>query len=182
MTTTALYRFYDDRATLLYVGITNNLPARLGEHARDKAWFYDVCRVDVTRYATRQEAADAERQAITTEGPRHNVIHNGRAGKAAAVVPSPRRPGEYPVAIDEVVALGCRNGQCPVGLVGWVGDAGVRLDLYSWLGAHFGYDTRLVPWDDIVDLRWGHAIERADDAVVYDMDPLADFQDEWHAA
>lgn len=70
---TALYRLYaaDDR--LLYVGITDNLKRRFGQHAADKAWWPEVSRRTVSWHASRDAAEAAEDAAIKAERPAHNI-------------------------------------------------------------------------------------------------------------
>lgn len=75
-TLTFLYRFYDVRSRLLYVGITQNLDWRLTNHADKKEWFQSVHRVTIKLYGSGDEARRAERDAIRNEGPLHNVVHN----------------------------------------------------------------------------------------------------------
>ncbi|HEY1127263.1 MAG TPA: hypothetical protein VGF83_05840 [Actinomycetota bacterium] len=70
---TTLYRFFGEDAVLLYVGITGNLPRRLGEHSSDKPWWLQVQHVTTSHYRSREEAATAELAAIRTEHPRFNV-------------------------------------------------------------------------------------------------------------
>jgi hypothetical protein len=72
---TALYRLYDSTDSLLYVGIAEDPKKRWGEHAADKPWWSDVSRRDVEWFAGRDLAEDAERLAIASEGPLHNVRH-----------------------------------------------------------------------------------------------------------
>lgn len=80
MTATSLYRFFDAAGTLLYVGITNHLPRRLGQHGEDKPWFAQASTVTVEHYPDRAAALTAETAAITGERPVYNVHHNqGRA-------------------------------------------------------------------------------------------------------
>lgn len=67
-----LYRYWSDRGTLLYIGISINAVARLGQH-RDQAWFPRIARIDVQRFDTYEEAECAELKAICYEGPIHNV-------------------------------------------------------------------------------------------------------------
>ena len=84
----ALYRYYDARMELLYVGETNNWKRRHREHMRKAPWRDQV--VQDSEHIVRQwyhgpTAADAERQAkaaethaIDTEAPLHNSKENER--------------------------------------------------------------------------------------------------------
>ena len=72
---TALYRLYDVDDRLLYVGISENPERRWQTHSYTarNTWWPRVARNDVTWHATRDEAAEAERKAIATEGPLFNI-------------------------------------------------------------------------------------------------------------
>jgi predicted GIY-YIG superfamily endonuclease len=73
----ALYRFFDRADTLLYVGITMDLPKRLQSHQRDKAWWHRVANMKAEHYPTRKAALAAEAVAIREERPLFNDQHNG---------------------------------------------------------------------------------------------------------
>ncbi len=72
-----LYRFYGTDDALLYVGLTRDPSRRLARHAGDKSWWTDVARVEFSHFGSLQELRDAEREAITTEKPLHNIHMNG---------------------------------------------------------------------------------------------------------
>lgn len=72
----ALYRFYGAGGTLLYIGITNEIPRRLKQHNKDKPWWLGVSRIDVEHYPTRHAVLEAERRAIMAEKPLYNQVHN----------------------------------------------------------------------------------------------------------
>jgi predicted GIY-YIG superfamily endonuclease len=76
MARTSLYRFYDENNELLYVGITNNLPARIKEHADEKTWWPLVTTIHVTHISDRKDARLLEATVIRTEHPRYNLHHN----------------------------------------------------------------------------------------------------------
>ena len=76
MDTTAphtVYRLYDAEGRLLYVGMTNNLPRRLEQHAR-KPWWARVARTDLQQEPNRGAAMRAEAEAIRTERPAYNTL------------------------------------------------------------------------------------------------------------
>lgn len=77
---TTVYRLFDTDDRLLYVGIAGNPGRRFEQHRTDKAWWGDVARIDLEHFATREDALEAERHAITTERPTHNRIHNRPIG------------------------------------------------------------------------------------------------------
>lgn len=72
----ALYRFYDRSDVLLYVGITVDLPSRVSNHRKEKPWWMDVHHITIQHFDTRGDALAAEYEAIRTEGPLYNIIHN----------------------------------------------------------------------------------------------------------
>ncbi|MFF8589977.1 GIY-YIG nuclease family protein [Streptomyces sp. NPDC015220] len=72
---TSLYRLYDAGNVLLYVGIAEDPAKRWAEHAANKTWWPNVTRRDVEWFPARELAEDAERIAITTERPAHNIRH-----------------------------------------------------------------------------------------------------------
>lgn len=71
----ALYRFFDAKNRLLYVGITGDLANRFSGHRRDKPWWRDVITIRIERFDTRGELAAAEVRAIEHEHPKYNKIH-----------------------------------------------------------------------------------------------------------
>jgi hypothetical protein len=79
--TTEVYRFYNDAGHLLYVGITDNWPARFHEHAKKSAWYKEARRIDLKPFDSREDALAEELSAIHNEDPLWNI--NGSA-KASA--------------------------------------------------------------------------------------------------
>lgn len=70
---TALYRYFDAEGRLLYVGIAFNPIARQSQHRSAAAWYGSLDRMSAEWFATRREALDAERRAISSEDPLHNI-------------------------------------------------------------------------------------------------------------
>lgn len=70
---TVLYRLYDERSVLLYVGITEELPKRLLRHSA-RLWWPEVHTVCLEAYESRTQALRAESRAIAVEGPLHNRL------------------------------------------------------------------------------------------------------------
>jgi DNA-binding XRE family transcriptional regulator len=67
-----VYRLYDAADTLLYVGCTKELGARLAAHAYDKVWWPEVVRVEEACFEDPVTAADAEEHCARAYAPRHN--------------------------------------------------------------------------------------------------------------
>ena len=77
--TTTLYRAYDDRDRLLYVGISDGEFIRLAQHAADSPWTGYTVKITLKRYLLRADAEAAERVAIATEDPVWN--YQGRPAR-----------------------------------------------------------------------------------------------------
>lgn len=73
---TFLYRFYDAKDELLYVGITDNLIERTFSHARASTWMEFAVRSTIERHAKRRDAEEAEVAAIRGERPLFNLAYN----------------------------------------------------------------------------------------------------------
>lgn len=70
---TAVYRLFNADGDLLYVGIANDLQARLRQHAAAKPWWPEVARHTATWLEGRISALKAEAHAIRTEDPAYNI-------------------------------------------------------------------------------------------------------------
>lgn len=74
----ALYRFYGADGTLLYVGITKDPGRRFIQHGSSKDWWRNVASIQIEYLDSRDDLASAEREAIRSELPRHNICGMGR--------------------------------------------------------------------------------------------------------
>jgi predicted GIY-YIG superfamily endonuclease len=72
-----LYRHFDASGALLYIGISLSAVERLSAHNRTARWSAKITRVEIERFATRDEAVRAESSGIKDEKPRYNKQHNG---------------------------------------------------------------------------------------------------------
>lgn len=72
----SLYRFYDARGKLLYIGITNSIRLRFAQHKDSKSWWPQVAVREISHYPSRAAVLAAERAAIIRERPIYNVQHN----------------------------------------------------------------------------------------------------------
>jgi hypothetical protein len=75
-TPSSVYRFYDQRGILLYVGLTARGRHRGNEHANSKSWWQYVARQEVEHFPDRNVAAKRERDLIRLHRPPYNRIHN----------------------------------------------------------------------------------------------------------
>lgn len=69
-----VYRLYNKRGTLLYVGSTTNVGARLQNHRGSQPWWPQVRKVRLDHFETIAEARSTEGEAIYAERPRHNKV------------------------------------------------------------------------------------------------------------
>lgn len=190
--THALYRFYDRHGALLYIGLTNDPGRRWQRHSETQPWWYDVARIDIETHPSREAVRAAERAAIQTERPKHDVRMNSSSPRSKDPRPRPFPPkhGHPFLSPGKVVALGLDDRTCPVGLITSSDDTWVTVALFSWATGTFGYGERTYRVDDvrrflIADEMTAGAKRRDGYDVtdtVYDMDPLGDFQTAWKAA
>lgn len=92
---------------------------------------------------------------------------------------NPGQPHDVILRPGDVVAVGLRHKQCPVGLVTAVNGQGFRLDLYSWAVGMFSAGTAVVVWPQVLAV--GPLARQRGDGV-FEMDPLAEFQAAWTKA
>lgn len=67
-----VYRFFNPRGRLLYIGLAVNARNRLRAHELEKAWWPDVATITLEHHADWYDAAFAEIEAIRSEKPKHN--------------------------------------------------------------------------------------------------------------
>jgi len=72
---TSLYRHFSEEGDLLYIGISLSALTRLGQHADAAHWYDSISDVKIEHFDTREKAIIAEREAIKTEKPEHNIHH-----------------------------------------------------------------------------------------------------------
>jgi len=75
---TMLYRLWNDHHALLYVGITDDVDARMDEHRADKPWWGEVTQTSIEEFGSRRRAIEAETRAIFWEQPRYNILGSAR--------------------------------------------------------------------------------------------------------
>ena len=83
-----LYRHYDARGDLLYVGMTLHVWDRQTRHLTKAEWANSIYQIVVEPFATRNELIEAEAYAIKTEFPKFNKTHNDRTLRRALVAPT----------------------------------------------------------------------------------------------
>ena len=69
-----LYRCFNRKNALLYVGMTNHPESRFESHRKDKPWWNYVHQITMTSFSSRTELVRAEAKAIQEEKPRFNVV------------------------------------------------------------------------------------------------------------
>jgi hypothetical protein len=95
---TELYRCFDAEGRLLYIGISWSSLARFLSHKDQSHWCRATARVAIEQLPTRAAAEDAERHAIATEKPLHNIVHAApemrtaeKSRRAASGIKAPAR-------------------------------------------------------------------------------------------
>lgn len=87
-----LYRHFDKRGKLLYVGISLSALQRLGQHRENAHWYSEISKVTIHPFRDQASAENAERRAIKSEKPLHNVLHANQASDSSAVAESDALP------------------------------------------------------------------------------------------
>lgn len=80
-----LYRHFDAKGTLLYVGISLSAVNRLAAHRDASSWYWSIATVTIEVLPTREAAEEAERLAIRKERPLFNHMHGDRARRVLAM-------------------------------------------------------------------------------------------------
>jgi excinuclease UvrABC nuclease subunit len=80
----ALYRHFDEKGALLYVGVALTPASRLRSHVQGSPWARNVATVTIEWFPSRADALAAERGAISGEAPKHNVRRPVDTGKRRA--------------------------------------------------------------------------------------------------
>jgi len=76
-----VYKYYDNKMTLLYVGISKSAMTRAGQHERDKSWYYEV---EFSHWITckdRESAEKLEQELIHDLNPKYNKQRYSVANK-----------------------------------------------------------------------------------------------------
>lgn len=89
--TVAVYRFFDARGRLLYVGRSANPKRRFAKHAAEQPWWHEVDRWQVEWFPDGAAAAVEETQRIRRDEPLYNIV--GQARPALSVAHQRLRPG-----------------------------------------------------------------------------------------
>lgn len=73
---TTLYRHYNEKEELLYIGISYHSGVRGKQHALYSSWWSEVRKSTHEPFPDRESALAAEREAIKKEGPKYNIRLN----------------------------------------------------------------------------------------------------------
>ncbi|MGW1154529.1 GIY-YIG nuclease family protein [Streptomyces rubiginosohelvolus] len=101
---TGLYRLFDKKGRLLYVGIGYDPKVRWARHAALTRWWKDVSEKQVEWFPTRPEAERAERDAIRDETPIYNKKDSAVPYQGSTIKRGLKLPRRIPVA-DDVWAI-----------------------------------------------------------------------------
>lgn len=112
-----LYRFFDTSGQLLYVGRTVDARSRWRTHERTKEWFAEVASVTRQTYPDAESVDAAERAAIASEAPLHNISLNPNARPRPLRVATEQPPVPAAEVGDahsaRLMALGYESGEVP---------------------------------------------------------------------
>ncbi len=124
-----LYRFWDCDGVLLYVGLTADPGRRWQAHSKDKGWWSQVARVTVEHFPDRASVEAAERTAITTEKPCHNIALPAPPPKPKTPKPRPTCTGpDIRITVNGRPAVTTAQAAAQRG----ISAAGMRANLYRW--------------------------------------------------
>ncbi len=73
---TAVYRLYDPKGVLLYVGISQYPTIRLKQHQLTQLWWFRVATQEITWHPSESSASAEERRAIKRDHPIYNKTHS----------------------------------------------------------------------------------------------------------
>jgi len=197
-----LYRMFDAKDELLYIGISKSALRRISEHLETQPWVNEVRTVRFELHdVDRQTIRVIEHQAILAERPKHNVQHARAAGltpnnrwfgKKTAPIPVSGCASQYAIrtfiVVGQVVGLAMRGQPtCWVGHLVDASDTTVTLDLYQWSTGTFGYERRKFAVADVQEAFVAGRLSNRQKALrgidvkdeVLDMDAVADYQRLW---
>ena len=101
-----VYRCYNDCGVLLYVGCTQNPDIRAAAHKAKTKWFRDAIAVIYERYPCKEAGLKAERSAIESENPLHNVTHSTDKSRRRNTIYKSIWTEHCPKLIADIVARG----------------------------------------------------------------------------
>ncbi len=116
---TSLYRYYDTKGVLIYVGITRRGATRNAEHNQSQPWWKYVARQDVQHFPDRATALTAEKSVIRSHRPPFNKQHNPDKGELATAYIALREQ-EVPLRSPGVVMTENR-GRLPMDIIAYDG-------------------------------------------------------------
>jgi len=79
MTTAYVYTLLAGDGTALYIGCTDSLGRRLGQHQYTKSWWSEVVRVESDVYPSLEAGREVEAQRIREAQPTHNTYFTSKA-------------------------------------------------------------------------------------------------------
>tara|TARA_R100000322_G_C5409304_1_gene183423 strand:- start:423 stop:872 length:450 start_codon:yes stop_codon:yes gene_type:complete len=75
-TTHILYRMWNAKEELIYIGISKSAIVRLSQHQQTKEWATEIHNITLEYFYSRELCKLAETKAIKSEKPKYNIVHN----------------------------------------------------------------------------------------------------------
>ena len=79
----ALYRWFNKKHELLYIGISSSIGSRIKAHSKTSDWFLESAYMTIEWVKTPEELDKKERVAIRKERPLYNISHNYKPRRRA---------------------------------------------------------------------------------------------------
>lgn len=120
-----VYRMYDSKDRLLYVGITRSLRSRVRAHYAEKLWIADVTRVEVDHAVSEVQAKEQEKRQIAELVPTYNVALVPSTSRKVTRLTNRERRVVTLAAIEQnsSSAVAKKHGISRETLCGWVREA-----------------------------------------------------------
>jgi predicted GIY-YIG superfamily endonuclease len=108
---TYVYKLFNNKEALLYVGITSNLTQRFSDHAFSKSWWDEVSSINLSIHESRESALLEEAKAIANEYPEHNQILGHHTQDLTDLSVSKTRKSNSPLPEEEINYLRSLDGE-----------------------------------------------------------------------
>lgn len=156
-----LYRHFNSKNDLLYVGISINVLRRLLQHKSSSNWFDIITYVTITRFNSHTEAIKAERKAIINENPKYNKAGKSpfalqqtvvtKKDRVISSLPLPKLPNKHKETLSYQPGKKCLTSFTVRSYTGLSRSTINRLERNNLFPKHFNLSSNTIAWyeDDI---------------------------------